>query len=93
MAIFGPVLQKPLDRNLFPRAKLISRHFRISPPAVKEILGRKWGLKKFTRRLFSHLLSDQKKLPIDASRKLLSLLGIYAEHNFEGMATGNESWF
>jgi hypothetical protein len=23
----------------------------------------------------------------------LSLLGIYAEHNFEGIATGDESWF
>jgi hypothetical protein len=39
------------------------------------------------------LSDDQKKLPVDASRKLLSLLGMYAEHNFEGIATGDEPWF
>jgi hypothetical protein len=41
-----------------------------------------------------HLLfDDQKKLRVDAPRKLLSLLGIDAEHNFKGIATGDESWF
>jgi histone-lysine N-methyltransferase SETMAR len=39
------------------------------------------------------LSNDQEKLPVDASQKLLSLLGMYAEHNFEGIATGDESWF
>jgi hypothetical protein len=59
---------------------------------VKEILKRKLGLKKFSRKWVPHLLSnDQKKLRVDASRKLLSLLGIYAEHNFKGIATGDES--
>jgi hypothetical protein len=61
---------------------------------VKEILRREIGLKKSSRRCVPHLLSDaQKKLQVDASRKLLSLLGMYAEHNFEGIATGDESWF
>jgi hypothetical protein len=41
-----------------------------------------------------HLLSDdQKKLQVNASQKLLSLLGMYAEHHFERIATGDESWF
>jgi hypothetical protein len=40
-----------------------------------------------------HFLSDgQKKLRVDASRELLSMLGMYAEHNSEGIATGDESW-
>jgi hypothetical protein len=36
--------------------------------------------------------NELKKLRVDASRKLLFLLGIYVEHNFKGMATGDESW-
>jgi hypothetical protein len=39
------------------------------------------------------LSNDQKKLWVNASGKLLSLLGMYAEHNFEGIATGDGSWF
>jgi hypothetical protein len=74
--------------------KVISGHFRISLLTVKEILRRDLGLKKFSRRWVTHLLShSQKKLGVDASRKLLSLLGMDAEHNFEGIATGDESWF
>jgi hypothetical protein len=61
---------------------------------VKEILRRELGRKRFSRRSFPHLLSDdQKKFRVDASRKLLSLLGMYAEHNFEGITTGDEFCF
>jgi hypothetical protein len=61
---------------------------------VKEIRRRELGLKKFSRRWPPHLLSDdQKKLRVDASRKLLSLLGMYADHSFEGIATGDGFWF
>jgi hypothetical protein len=35
----------------------------------------------------------RKSLRVDASRKLCSLLGMYAEHNFEGIATVHESEF
>jgi predicted GIY-YIG superfamily endonuclease len=88
----GSVLQKFLDRYPFSSARVISRHIRSSPSTLKEILRRELGLKKFSRRWVSHLLSDdQKKLQVDASRKLLSLLGMYAEHNIEGIATGDES--
>jgi hypothetical protein len=61
---------------------------------VKEILRQELGLKKFSRRSVPDLLSDdQKKLWVDPSRKLLSLLGISAEPNFKGIATGDESLF
>jgi hypothetical protein len=71
-----------------------SRHFRLSPSTVKKILRRELGLQEFSRRWVPHLLSDdQKKLQVDASLKLLSLLGMYAEHDFKGIATGDESWF
>jgi hypothetical protein len=36
---------------------------------------------------------DQKTLWVCASRKLLSLLEMYAEHNFEGIASGDWFWF
>jgi hypothetical protein len=39
------------------------------------------------------LSDDQKKFRVDGSRKLLSLLGIYAEHSFKEIAIGDESWF
>ena len=77
VTILGPVLQKFLDRYPFSSAKVISRHFRISPSTVKEILRRQLGLKTFSGRWVPHLLSDdQKQLRVDASRKLLSMLGM-----------------
>jgi transposase len=94
MSISGPVLQKFLDRYPFSSTRLISRHFRIFPSTVKEILRRELGLTKFSRRWVPHLRSNaEKKLRVDASRKLLSLLGICAEHHFERIATDDESWF
>jgi transposase len=50
VTILGPVLQKFLNRYPFSSAKVISKHFRISPSTVKEILKRELGLKKFSRR-------------------------------------------
>jgi hypothetical protein len=41
-----------------------------------------------------HLLcDDQKKLGIDASRKVLSMQEMDAEHDFEEIETGDEFWF
>jgi hypothetical protein len=39
------------------------------------------------------LSNDQKKVRTDISHKLLSMLEMHAEHYFEGIATGDESWF
>jgi hypothetical protein len=90
----GPLLQKFLDRSPFSRARVISRHLDLSPSTVKEMLRRELGLKKFNRRWVPHLLSDdQKEFQVDASHKVLSMLGMYAEYNFEGITTGEESWF
>jgi hypothetical protein len=61
MAILGVILQKFLDRYPFSSAKSISRHFRISPPTLSEILRRELGLKKFIKRLIHHSLSDDRK--------------------------------
>jgi hypothetical protein len=94
MAISGLILEKFLDKYPFSSTKVISRHFRISPPTVKEILRREPGLKKVSRRSIEHLLSDdQQKLWIDASQKLLSMLEMHLEHYFEGIGPANESRF
>jgi hypothetical protein len=61
---------------------------------VKEIMRRELGLKKSSRTWVRNLISHgQKKLQVDRSRKLLSLLGMYAEHHLEGIATRDKSWF
>jgi hypothetical protein len=37
--------------------------------------------------------NNQKELRINASQKLLSMLGMYTEHYFAGIATRDASWF
>jgi hypothetical protein len=94
LTILGPVLKKFLDKHPFASAKILSRHFDISPPTVKEILHRELGLKKYSRRWVPHELSKgQKKCRVDQSEMLLDMLQLHAEHNFEGITTGDESWF
>jgi hypothetical protein len=90
----GPVLKKFLNKHPFANAKEMSGHFNISPPTVKEVLRRELGLKRSPRRWVPHELSDdQKKCRADQSGMLLDVLRLNAECNFEGIATGNESWF
>jgi transposase len=48
LTILGPVLKKFLDKYPFASAKVLSRHFDISPPTVKEILHRELGLKRYS---------------------------------------------
>jgi hypothetical protein len=61
---------------------------------VKKILRRELGLKKFNRECFLHFLSDDQKMSrVDLSRKLLSILEMYAEDNSEGIVTGDEFYF
>jgi hypothetical protein len=52
------------------------------------------GTKKGQQKMGpSNGLHIQQELLVDASRKLLSLLGMYAEHDFKEIATGDEFWF
>jgi hypothetical protein len=46
------------------------------------------------QKLSAPLLSDdQKKSQMIASQNLLSMLRMYAKHDFEGITTGDKSWF
>jgi hypothetical protein len=72
----------------------MSRHFGISVSIVKEILSRELRLNKYTRKWVPYELSgDQREFRADESGMLLDILQFYAEHQFEGIATGGESWF
>jgi Mn-dependent DtxR family transcriptional regulator len=42
----GPVLKSLLEKHPFASAKIMSKHFDISAPTVKEILSRELGLNK-----------------------------------------------
>jgi transposase len=92
LTILGPVLKKFLDKYPFANVKVLSRHFDISPPTVEEILYHELGLKKYSRRWVRHELSEgQERCRVDQSEMLLGMLQLYAEHNFEGITTGDES--
>jgi transposase len=75
LTILGPVLKKFLQKHPFASAKVMSTHFDISPPTVKEILSRELGLRKYIPRWVPHELSqDQKKFRVDEPRMLLDVL-------------------
>jgi hypothetical protein len=94
VAISGPVLQKFLGRYPFSSTKVMPRHFLISPVNCERNCETRAGTEKFSTRSVPHLFSEhQKKVRIDPSQKLLSMLGMYAEHYSEGIAAGDESWF
>jgi hypothetical protein len=83
--ILGRVLKKLLDTHPLASTKVISRHFDISPAAVKEILRRDLGLKRYIRRWVTHELSeDRKKYQVHQSGTLLDMLRLYAELGVEG---------
>jgi histone-lysine N-methyltransferase SETMAR len=94
LAILGDVLGKFLSKHPFASAKIMAAHFNLTPTTVKEILIRELGFRKFTRRWVPHLLSAaQKKDRVDQCKLLLGLLREQSAHNFNTIATGDESWF
>jgi histone-lysine N-methyltransferase SETMAR len=61
---------------------------------VKEILDRDLGFKKFTRRWVPHTISDPQKLKrVETSAELLQILNDLQTGSFDGITTGEESWF
>jgi DNA-binding CsgD family transcriptional regulator len=87
-----PPLEHFLEKFPFASAPIIAMHFNISHSTVKNILSQELGLRKFSRRLVLHQLSDpQKKFRASISVELLALLNQYSELQFEETATGDES--
>jgi hypothetical protein len=78
----------------FASARMLSRHFGVCATAVKHILARDLRLKKFTRPWVPHTLSGTQKVKgVEASTELLQVLSDLEADYFDGIATGDDSWF
>jgi hypothetical protein len=78
----------------FATARMMSRQFSAHPNIIKEILRRDLGLKKFARRLVPHQLNPSQKVQrVEAAKLLLQILQMLQPNAFDGIATGDESWF
>jgi hypothetical protein len=83
-----------LDKLPLATANMMSKHFRTVRGTIMEILLRDLGLKKFSGRWVSHRLSSSQKADrVNRSRVLLHLLQQLQPFDFEGITTGDESWF
>jgi histone-lysine N-methyltransferase SETMAR len=83
-----------LEKYPFASAKIMSEHFDVSRATVKEILSRELELRKYTRRWMPHSLDDaQKNHRTPAAIEMLALLREREEVEFDGLVTGDESWF
>jgi hypothetical protein len=73
---------------------MIANHFLVNPHTVKEILQRELGMRKFSRRSVPHsLTSAQHVAHVDASIEMLRILQESEANDFDGVTTGDESWF
>jgi hypothetical protein len=78
----------------FASARMLSRHFGVCATIVKDILARDLGLKEFTRRWVRDTLSGRQKVKrVEGSTELLQILTDLETDPFDGIATGDESWF
>jgi hypothetical protein len=72
----------------------VSRHFGVSYSTVKEVLSHELGFRKYAGRWVPQLLDDARTNHRRASAiELLELLRGRKAYNFNGIATGDESWF
>jgi hypothetical protein len=88
------LLEAFLQKYPFASAGMITKHFLVNPHTVKEILQRELGMRKFSRRWVPHsLTSAQKVARVDASIEMLRILQESKVNDFNGVTTGDESWF
>lgn len=90
----GVQLQRFLEKYPFSSARAIAQHFFTTVPTIKDILQRELGMKKFSRRWVPHFLTPpQKAARIAAATEMLRILQAAETNDFEGITTGDESWF
>jgi hypothetical protein len=90
----GPAFQRFLEEFPFASARVRTGNFSVDRATIKSSLDRELGLRKFTRRWMLHILSAEEKLRrVTESQRLLTILVNFAEKNFQGIITGDESWF
>jgi hypothetical protein len=90
----GAQVEPFLQQYPFASARTIAKHFLVNPHTVTEILQRELGMTKFSRRWVPHsLTSAQKVARVDASIEMLRTLSESDTNDFDGVTTGDESWF
>jgi hypothetical protein len=80
------------DKFPFANTNMMSKHFRIVSGTIMKILQLNLGLKKFSRRWMPHQLIAKADRG-NRSAALLHLLQPLQPFDFEGITTGDESWF
>jgi hypothetical protein len=83
-----------MQKYPFASARIIAQHFLTTVLMIKNILQRKVGMRKFSRRWVPHFLSPaQKVAPIKALKPILRVLQDAESNGFKGIATSDDSWF
>jgi hypothetical protein len=90
----GSQFEAFLLKSPFTSARVIAKHFCTTAPTIKDILHRELGMRKFSRSWVPHFLSEaQKAARVKASKEMLRILQDSEENKFDGIVTGDESWF
>jgi hypothetical protein len=72
----------------------IAEHFLATASAGKEILQRELGMRKSSRRWVPRSLNNAQKVAcIEAAKETLRILQKSQTNDFDGSATGDQSWF
>jgi hypothetical protein len=83
-----------MQKYPFASAGVIAQHFLTTVPTIKDIFQRELGMGKFSRCWVPHFLCPAQKVArFEASKTILLVLQDAASNDFEGIATGDESWF
>jgi hypothetical protein len=90
----GPQVEAFLQKYPVLSARIIAKHFLTTASTVKEILQRKLGMRKFSRRWVHHSLSGAQKVArVEAAKEMFRILQESETNDFDSIATGDESWF
>jgi hypothetical protein len=90
----GSRLETSLLKYPFASARVIAQHFCTTAPTIKDILHRELGIRKFSRHWVPYFFSEaQKAAGAEASKEMLQILQDSEGNKFDGIVTGDESWF
>jgi hypothetical protein len=82
------------QKHPFASPRMIAKPFLTTAPAVKESLQRELEMRKFSRRWVPHSLNHaQKAARVETAKEMPRVLHESETNDFDGIATGDESWF
>jgi hypothetical protein len=82
-----------MQKYPFASASVITQYFLTAVPTIKDILQRQLEMRKFSRRWALHFLTPAQKVArVETSKTILRVLQDAKSNDFEGIATGVESW-